>query len=237
MDVYTAMPDNWAGCYGDPYAVARIKKAVKLLDPQYEQLVLDIGCYREEAAKYLPRNVRYAGIDSEQWTEEVIKLNIDGGFTWPTNVSRILCLETLEHLVNPAGTLASMREHLSHDGVCIVSLPNEATLFHRLRSLLGTVDAECFSHRGKHLHLPSLAQCRRFLGTEFLIESETYYISPAACGSRQEWLGIALKLIPDKLWQGLADMLPSLFARGFIFKCRVKPPELLALNDRKPTEV
>lgn len=211
--------DHWAGCYDDPYAVARIKQSVKLLDAQPGHVVLDVGCYTQEAKKYLDKRINYFGIDSKSYVPETFVMDIDGGFkAGPT--PRILCLEVLEHLKDPQGTLKSIRECLTDDGIAVISLPNEATLFHRVRALLGTVDAECFSNKGKHLHLPSLRQCRAFLRGEFEIVEEDYYLNLSGAGSRQPQISTLLRLVPKRILLVLARLMPSLFARGFIFVCK-----------------
>ena len=203
----------------DRYARDRVMKAARLLLPHLKDndVVLDVGCFTQEAKKYYPPWVKYVGIDEKQYHRDTKVVDLNGGFE-PISAKGVLCLETLEHLVNPTLCLKAILASLAPGGICIVSLPNEATLFHRLRALWGTPDGECFAQRGKHLHLPSLSQARQFLGQQFHIEQEMYYISPSGCGSRQQWIGKVLKLIPDGVHQWLADSWPSLFARGFIFK-------------------
>ena len=185
-------------------------------DDKNPSTILDIGCFTQEARKYLPSSVRYIGVDSHQYHSTTKVMNLSHGFE-PIPASHALCLETLEHLVDPSDTLESLEKSLAENGHLVVSLPNEATVFHRIRCLFGTVDAQAFASEGKHLHLPNLKQSRRFLSKKFDILSEQYYISPSACGSGCEWLGRILTLIPDWFHQLIADRWPSLFARGFIF--------------------
>ena len=204
----------------DRYARDRVMKSVRLLYPYLKDgdTVLDVGCFTQEAKKYIPKEVKYVGIDEKAYHPATRVVNLHHGFD-PIQCSHALCLETLEHLLDPADTLDSIYRSLPEAGYLVVSLPNESSVFHRIRSLLGVVDAECFSGQGKHLHLPSLKQSREFLllGQNFHILSERYYVSPSAIGSKQAWVGQILKLIPDSLQQFLADEWPSLFARGFIF--------------------
>jgi len=215
--------DCWPDMENDPDAQRRIKKACELLDAKDGMTVLDIGCHKQEAARYLPEKALYCGVDYELIHPNTIKMDIDGGFKFPKVVDRILCLEVLEHLTVPWGALQSISLTLSDTGIAVISLPNEATLFHRLRCLFGIVDQECFSGAGKHLHLPSLAQSRKFLSEFFVIENEAYYICKEARGVRQSWPKMLLRIVPRYLFQFLAETLPSLFARGFIFKCVHRP--------------
>jgi len=207
----------------DKYARDRVMKSARLLLPFLKDgdTVLDVGCFTHEARKYYPRTVKYIGLDSEQYHTETRLVDLDHGFE-PVECSHALCLETLEHLVQPEKTLESLYTSLPENGRLVVSVPNEATLFHRLRCLCGIVDAGCFGSEGKHIHLPSLRQARTFLSKKFDIVSEQYYISPTGVGSQQAWVGRILSLIPDWVHQRLADCHASLFARGFIFLLKKK---------------
>ena len=218
------MTDSWPGMESDPDAIARIKKAIELLNAKDGMTVLDIGCHKQEAYQYLPDGVKYYGVNDTVLVPNTIRLDIDGGFEFPVKVDRILCLEVLEHLECPQGTLQSISKCLKDDGVLVVSLPNEATLFHRLRCLFGTVDQECFNFPGKHLHLPSLKQCRKFLSDQFNIEYELPYITKLARGTAQKLVPILISFVPTLLLTLLSNLLPSLFARGFIFKLRKRLP-------------
>lgn len=216
----------------DRYARDRVMKSARLLLPflKDNDLVLDVGCFTQEARKYYPPWIKYLGIDQRQFHPETKVVDLNHGFE-PIPCQAALCLETLEHLVDPSDTLESIRQSLPDGGYLVVSLPNENTLFHRIRALCGTADAGCFDPEGKHLHLPSLSQSRAFLTGKYEIVQTFYYISPTACGSRQEYLGRVLKLIPDQVWQLLADRIPSLFARGFIFLLRNRRRECSVPQD------
>lgn len=207
----------------DRYARDRVMKSARLLLPYIKEgdTILDVGCFTQEARKYYPRDVKYIGIDNQKFHAATKVVDLNHGFE-PIPCQHALCLETLEHLLDPGDTLESLR--LSVADRLVISLPNESTLFHRIRALFGTVDAGCFSQEGKHLHLPSLRQSRAFLSGTFHIEKEAYYISPSACGSQQSWIGRVLTLFPDWFHQALADRAPSLFARGFIFLLRKHTP-------------
>ena len=212
----------------DKYARDRVMKSARLLLPYLSQddknpsTILDVGCFTWEARKYFPRSVKYIGIDQEKYHPQTQVMDLNHGFD-PIPCSHALCLETLEHLIDPEDTLLSLKKSLQEGGYLVVSLPNEATIFHRIRSLFGVLDAQCFDGEGKHLHLPNLVQSRLFLQKIGLqIVTERFYISPTACGSKSQFLGRILSLIPDGIHQFLADRIPSLFARGFIFLLKKK---------------
>ena len=202
----------------DKYARDRVMKSARLLLPYVKEndTILDVGCFTWEARKYFPRNVKYIGIDQKAYHKETRVVDLNHGFE-PIPCSHALILETLEHLVDPQDTLESTLSSLAPEGYLVVSLPNEANLFYRIRCLLGITDPDCFACQGKHLHRPSLRQSRKFLEQHCVIQKELYYISPSGCNSNQEWVGRILSLLPDAIHQWLANKLPSLFARGFIF--------------------
>jgi len=210
----------------DRHARNRVMKSARLLLPYLKDTdtILDVGCFTQEARKYFPRAIRYIGIDQKAYHRDTKVVDLNHGFE-PITCSHAVCLETLEHLLDPMDTVHSILASLSPGGYLVISLPNEATAFHRVRSLLGTVDADCFSGEGKHLHLPSLRQSREFLRRiqELELQKELYYISPSGCNSQGglgRVLGAILSVIPDRIHQYLADRYPSLFARGFIFLLR-----------------
>ena len=172
----------WENMYSiDKYARDRVMKSARLLLPYLKDndLVLDVGCFTQEAKKYFPPWVKYLGIDQKAYHKDTRVVELNHGFE-PIACSHALCLETLEHLVNPVECLKSIRSSCNDEGFLVVSLPNETTLFHRLRCLLGITDGNCFSGEGKHLHLPSLKQSRSFLSQVFHIQKELFYISPTA---------------------------------------------------------
>lgn len=205
--------DHWPTLHQDPYALARLKKSIKLCNILPHHSVLDIGCHQEEVRQFIPKSCDYVGLDHIKGDD------FDGGFSLHRKFDRILCLEVLEHLQWPRKTLSSITEHLSDDGIAVISLPNEATLFHRIRSFFGTVDAECFSETGKHLHLPSLRQCKNLISEHFEITKLALYISRGQ-GSRSKIAICITKLLPEKCIKLLSVCFPSLFARGFIFVCK-----------------
>ena len=212
----------------DKYTRDRVMKSARLLLPYVKEgeTILDVGCFTWEARKYFPRDMKYIGIDQKAYHKETKVMDLHHGFT-PIPASHALCLETLEHLLDPGDVLEALSKSLLGSGSrLVVSLPNEATIFHRIRSLMGVMDGECFAGQGKHLHLPSLKQSRLFfLSASWVIEKEEYYISPSAFGSRSAWVGRILSLIPDCIHQFLADKVPSLFSRGFIFLLKKATPE------------
>ncbi len=196
--------------------------------------ILDVGGYMGDMLTLLDRNFQgdyaYHLVDGDEAALAVAAKrgartarmafdteDLDAHFPGQT-FDIILCTEVLEHLMDPHRHLAKIRDLLADDGVCVVSLPNENTLFHRIMSLAGLGVDQCAFELYKHVHLPTIAQSRRFVAGYFFIEREEYYINVGMKGSRGSWLGSVLQLFPDRMWEALGRHLPGLFARGTVFR-------------------
>ena len=217
------MDDAWKDMYRlDPFSRDRVIASVRLLLPHLKDgdVVVDVGCYTCEAKKYLPSHIKYIGIDFDRGD---IQVDLDSSdkvaqvlqqLNLPID-AKFLCLETLEHLKKPSSLLENLKNSFY---LGVISLPNESTLYHRLRCLFGTVDAECFSETGKHLHLPNLYQARRLLCQYWEIVQERYLAPTSSHRSRASFGTKAiLSLTPRALLRFLANHVPSLFSRNFIF--------------------
>ncbi len=218
----------------DKYVGQRFRKYQEFLQPHLAAgvKVLDIGGYRGELKNYLPGGVDYYVLDfDEQALKEarekeakVKRINFDQEkICWGREkFDIVVATEVLEHLQDPARHLREIKRVLKDNGILLVSLPNENMLYHRFMSLLGLgVDYFAFKLY-KHLHLPTIAQSRKFLETEFEIIKEDYYVNWGAQSSRFESLGKFLMLAPDSFWYFLARIWPSGFARGTIFLLKKK---------------
>jgi 2-polyprenyl-3-methyl-5-hydroxy-6-metoxy-1,4-benzoquinol methylase len=215
----------------DRYARMRLERYAAVLRDRIgpDTKLIEIGCYTAALLDYLPKGVDYCGIDFDEAALELARAR--GARTVTSHLDTesfpviekfdiAICTEVLEHLVNPAGTLEKIKGLLNDDGLLLVSLPNENTIYHRIMSLLGKGTDMCAFELYKHLHLPTVVQSRNFLAAHFEIIEESYYINPSAKGSRTEWLGTVVSFVPDFVWNSLADKLPGLFARGTIFLLR-----------------
>lgn len=217
----------------DRYAKQRIITYVKLIEPYLKPgvRILDVGCYTAEIYDYLPKDIEYFGLDFD---EEALKIATargatvrkvrfdEEGINFDNKFDIIIAAEILEHLKNPEELLKQLKMVLAKDGIILVSLPNECTLYHRIMCFMGKgVDMYAFKLY-KHLHLPTISQSRVFVENFFNILKETYYINPSGKGSRWEAFGRLTSKIPDSLWLWLARLSPGLFARGVIFLAKHK---------------
>lgn len=213
------MADFWLGMEHDPDSLIRVKRSVELCQAQSGMRVLDVGCYHCVAKQFFEKDIEYFGIDVQRYTDDVILIDIDGGFKLPIVFDRILCLEVLEHLKYPRRVLESVRDHLNENGIAVVSLPNEATIWHRIRALFGIIDPQALKENCKHLHLPNISQARSFLYEYFHITKESPYIV------LPRTLPKILRTVLMNPLRLLAFVCPSLFSRGTIFVLRIKYPK------------
>ena len=219
--------------YGDMYET---DKYVKLRFEIYKDLlalyltenveVLDIGCYTADLLKLFP-HLKYFGIDSDEKALQiakergaiVMKLNLeDNQILLDQKFDVILATEVLEHLRDPEKLVQQIKCLLKENGVALLSLPNECTLYHRFKVLLGKgIDGTGFAPH-YHLHFPTVKQNDEFIQKHFVIIEKRYWVHTG--------VGVKTKKIlqktPDKFWKVLANLWPALFARGVIYLCRVK---------------
>jgi len=221
-------------CYGkmydeDKYAYLRLVKYKELLSEYTKEnaKVLDIGCYTANLYDMLPSCIDYLGIDFDdealkiatQKGANVKKVNFENdSIDLEENYFDIIIIgEVLEHLINPQAMIDNVKRLLKDNGIVLISLPNECSLYHRIICLFGKgIDRFAFKLY-KHLHLPTVAQSRRFVSDNFCIIKEDYFVMPSGKGSCWEGLGKLLSKIPYGFWMFLARISPSLFARGTIF--------------------
>ena len=220
--------DPWRGMYTNPWAVRRIQLAVEMARPWLVEGVdvVEFGCYKQELKRWLPTTSYYGGYDQQAYVEDTTVCDFDCAESDPVNLldcpDLIFCLETLEHVKDPTLLMAWMKQWVKPEGRLILSLPNEATLFHRLRALTGILDPMAFQP-GKHLHLPNVTQTVRWLEAQGLvIEQMRPYIDLSAAKSTHPWVGRLMQLIPETVWMRLARWSPNLFARGMVYRCRVQ---------------
>jgi 2-polyprenyl-3-methyl-5-hydroxy-6-metoxy-1,4-benzoquinol methylase len=215
----------------DKYSLARIQKYARIITDRLPSggTVLDIGCYTAPLFDLLPKTIKYRGIDFDAQAiriaqgkgAQVQKANLDEeNINIQEKFDVVVVAEVLEHLKRPQDMLLNIKRLLKDDGIAIISLPNENTIYHRLMSLFGLGIDLCAFQEFKHLHLPTIRQSENFLKKEFCIIKKSYYINPSARSSRIEGIGWLFLLVPDFMWKFLSKILPGMFARGTIFTCK-----------------
>ncbi|MDI6783516.1 MAG: class I SAM-dependent methyltransferase [bacterium] len=226
------VPQLWYGdmYQEDKYADLRLQTYARLLSPYIRDgiTILDIGCYTARLLDFLPKdkNIEYWGVDFDEQALAIAKekgakvhfVRFDTEkIPFQTQFDIIVAGEVLEHLINPAGLMEQIQRLLKPDGITLISLPNECTIYHRIICLFGKGVDLCAFQLYKHLHLPTIKQSEQFVAKYFKIVKKAYFVNPGGKGSRWELLGKITSIIPIRFWQKLGDCFPSLFARGIIF--------------------
>ncbi|QQG44072.1 MAG: methyltransferase domain-containing protein [Candidatus Roizmanbacteria bacterium] len=202
--------------------------------------ILDIGGHTGDLYEYLKfievplAKINYQILDNDKGALEIARkrgvktLKIDFNSKKIEKVFNskkfdiIICTEVLEHLLYPNRIMNSIKKLLKADGICLISIPNENTIFHRLFTLFGMGIDQYVFREGKHLHFPTIKQSRDFVSSHLKINEYAYFIIFEGKGSRLSWAGIFLKLVPDFIWHKLTIIAPNFFARGSIFLCSKK---------------
>jgi 2-polyprenyl-3-methyl-5-hydroxy-6-metoxy-1,4-benzoquinol methylase len=222
----------------DKYADLRIQKYATLLTPYIKEgvKILDIGCYTARLFDFLKKQnkIEYWGIDFD---EQALAIAQQKGvivhfvqfdtepIPFQETFDIIIAGEVLEHLINPAKLMEQIQQLLKPDGVALISLPNECTIYHRLMCVFGKGVDLCAFKLYKHLHLPTIKQSEQFVANYFRIVKKTYYINPGGKGSKWEVVGKITEKIPISFWMIIVNIAPTLFSRGTIFLCNFKNKE------------
>jgi SAM-dependent methyltransferase len=183
----------------DRFTMRRYKIAKEMLDAKTDNRVLDIGCYDGYFISTIDADTY--GFDTDG---EALKVASDRGIKTldslkiPFKFDKIVCMEVLEHLQDPLEMVKEIKRLLTPGGRVLISLPNECTLWHRIKMLLGWgVDSTGFVP-WYHLHFPTLKQNDRFISKNFEIIQKRYWVY-----GLPQWFAC----------------LPTLFARGVIYEC------------------
>lgn len=225
--------DQWPSLFygnmlGDPYVRLRLSTCVELLGPYIRDhcKILDIGCYTGDLLTYLPPSVDYYGLDADEQAlktarargAKAVKIDLETGDI-PLSRAKfdiVVATEILEHLRDPARMMQQIKRLVAPDGVVLISLPNECTIYHRLKVLLGHgIDATGFAPH-YHLHFPTIRQSEDFVSQHcFIVDKRFWHHLGTGLPAR------VLSLLPRAAWDALAATYPTLLARGTIFLCRM----------------
>ncbi len=215
----------------DKYAKERFKIFKSLLNPfiKKDVKVLDIGCYMGDTIKIFGhKNIKYYGVDfdkkalkiaKKRGAFKVFKVNLENEkIKLNEKFDIIILAEILEHLKDPEKLILQTKKLLNKKGVVLISLPNESTIYHRIKMVFGnSVDATGFA-ADYHLHFPTIKQDNEFIEKHFKIISRRYWIHLGVSDKIEK----GLSLIPKRVWDELTYSMPSLFSRGIIFLCKLK---------------
>lgn len=219
------------GLYSSHYYVSRFVSA--------RQTVLDIGCGQGYVARRLAESgCTVTGIDGlvepecGASMEFYHRCELSAGLgpvldrISPRPFDRVLLLDVLEHLPDPALILRQVRPLLEREGRILVSVPNVANLAIRLMLLFGRFD---YAERGildrTHLRFFTRKSIRRLLqdcGYEILEEKATNIPAELILGLNPK--SRLMRLIATAL-HGLTVLLPGLMGYQVMLFARKIPME------------
>lgn len=134
----------------------------------------------------------------------------------------VLCVDVLEHLVNPAECLASAHRILREGGHLIVNVPNHFDLSGRLRILCGSgIDSRRYFPASPHWNYPhvrffsrrSIGELLDQCGFDVVQDYRQRFLSFPKL-RWWEWLGMRAPL------RAMQSRWPDLFSSGFFLVCR-----------------
>lgn len=186
--------------------------------------VLDVGCSTGQLAELIRGKECYTvGIDSG-W-EDLKKARYDKKILCDIeknlpkireSFDLIIFADVLEHLRDPERILKAYRKYLSRDGRIVVSLPNVANLYVRIKLLFGKFD---YQERGimdkTHLRFFTLSSAKSLFKDHFLIEDVRATPIPLQLANRK--LNVLYKPL---YW--LTRLFPTVFGYQFIFRLKPK---------------
>jgi len=191
------------------------------------RVILDIGCGMGRMAYALGEGKELHGLDiSKANVESCIRSGYASAKVCDLNTEDIpheqifdagLCLQTLEHLIDPVHALAEINRVLKTDGLLAVSTPNVAFLPCRLALLLGHFTDLRNYNPGLTIHLRfytfnTLGRLLNSCGFD-IVEKGYYPCNPREFRLKQ-WYKPASWL--------LARLMPSLFAQDIVLLVQKK---------------
>jgi len=138
----------------------------------------------------------------------VIKGDLEEKIPFNKKFDIIICSDILEHIYNIESPIANMKSALKEDGILVISIPNDFTIFHRIKILFGIIYYEIYS---SHLHYFTQKQFRKILkenGLKIVKEKNISVNIP----------------ILNPILDVMANVLPKLFAQSYIFVTLKKVP-------------
>jgi methionine biosynthesis protein MetW len=149
---------------------------------------------------------------------DVVQANLEDKLSFPDNSQDwIICLDVLEHLINPFNLMSEIKRILKKDGKAIINVPNHLNFTGRLRILMGSdLDVHNFFPDSDEWNNPHL-RFFTFSGYKKMLNTAGFTIIDDRCFRFHTvpLSGYMTKLGLRSLVNFLAKKQPSLFTGGF----------------------
>jgi SAM-dependent methyltransferase len=189
----------------------KMKEVAKYINPN--KSVLDIGSEFFQLQNFLKNNlyigieVSYAKLQFAKAGQNVIHFDMNRNILpfKDNSFDYIVCLDVLEHLLDPIRTLEEIHRIVKSNGRVIVSLPNDYHILNRIRFILNKpIYLDPFYPYG-HLHLFTRNQAKKLLSENFRIQKTIIFP-----GHRPKCLKFKMRKI-------IADYLPNILSNISVY--------------------
>lgn len=196
-------------------------------DKQYK--MLDVGAWTHRICEFLPKNIKYDSLDSQnairkgRLVKQTYVHNLNE-FPIPIPESSydiILCLETLEHTLYPHRVMRELLRISKPNALFLLSLPNDYNVIMRIYYLFGIKKASnpAFAIVEEHGHIHTLRKkdILEFYNKYLDIEEIKYSFSfrnRIAMNNKEGYLKLSFWRLLDRVFNFLAPIIPTLFARN-----------------------
>lgn len=224
-DYYESYNRNVAG--SDNYLLERERI---MLENIKGENIMDIGCGPGKIGLLIKKK-RLFGVDiftnpkklvKERGYKKVFLMNIsqDSIPVGTNTMDTVICMETLEHLMDPIHALAEINRVLKKNGKLIISVPNIGWIFSRILHLLGVfADLHDYQIVPSHIRFFTISRLKKILGImgfdNIKVFGTTDFVSPVP---GQSILNMSAKIYP------------SLFASNPVFVATKKYPSKYISN-------
>lgn len=223
-DYYKDQQEDFSRMYKDKYRKNKQRRRLDIIKEllsgynNMDNFILDIGCGDGYASSYLLNGYllkTYFGLDLSAQKLKIV-LNrikcssaiIGDAENLPVSdasVHTVLCLETLEHLLNPIATLKEIERILKPGGISLISIPIDSALQKILVKGMRKLSKKRNSHFNEHIHLFTMRSINPFLdGTSFKVLTKLF------CGFNFPLLDLIATRLPYGVFSSIDNLLCKL---------------------------